>query len=173
MIMETHRLAGDGSRVVLPLPHTEEGTVVDGFVGAVRNLVDRANRKAPLVVFVFHDSIIVASPAGLTVTDLNAANFKAMKKVHDQFAAIAPNVSSEELAARLSTIVRVTVIRTDSVVTAFADTVPVFRAVRVHVQTATQGTIVFAGGGPAKRDLAAMLKTVLGPRFTDRTGGPG
>jgi hypothetical protein len=145
---------------------------MDAFVGSARNLVDRANRKAPLAVFVFHDAIIIASPPGLTITDLNAANLAAMKKVHDQFAAMAPNVSSEELAARLSAVVRVSVIRADSVVTAFADTVPVFRALRLHVQTASQGTILFAGGGPAKRHLAAMLKTVLGPRFADRTGGP-
>jgi hypothetical protein len=143
------------------------------FVGSERNLLDRENRKAPLAVFVFDDAIIVTSPLGLTVTSLNAANLMAMKRIHDQFTVIAPNVSSEELAARLSKVVRVTVIPADSVVTAFADKIPVFRALRVHVQTASQGTVVFVGGGPAKRHLAAMLKTVLGHRFADRTGGPG
>jgi hypothetical protein len=36
------------------------------------------------------------------------------------------------------------------------------------VHTAGEGTITFAGGGPAKRHLATMLGTVLGLRFTDR-----
>jgi hypothetical protein len=143
------------------------------FVGSERNLLDRANRKAPLAVFVFDDAIIVTSPLGPTITALNAANFKAMKRVHDQFTAIAPNVSGEELTARLSKVVRVTVIPADSVVTAFADRIPVFGSLRVHVQTASQGTIVFVGGGPAKRHLATMLKTVLGVRFADGMDGPG
>ncbi len=96
-----------------------------------------------------------------------------MKQVHDTFAVMAPNLSSDRLAAGLSEVVRVTVIPTGSVVAAFADRIPVVRALRVHVQTVSEGTIVFSGGGRAKKKLAAMLKTVLGPRFTDRSGALG
>jgi hypothetical protein len=144
-----------------------------GFVGSAWNLLNTENRKAPLAVFVFDDAIIITSPAGLTLTALNAANLKDMKRVHDRFAAIAPGLSSAQLAALLREVVRVTVIPTGSVITAFADKIPVSRALRVCVQTTAEGTIVFAGGGKAKKHLTAMLKTVLGPRFTDRAGTPG
>jgi hypothetical protein len=144
-----------------------------GFVGSAWNLLNTENRKAPLAVFVFDDAIIITSPAGLTLTALNAANLKDMKRVHDRFAAIAPGLSSAQLAALLREVVRVTVIPAGSVITAFADKVPVSRALRVCVQTTAEGTIVFAGGGKAKKHLTAMLKTVLGPRFTDRAGTPG
>jgi hypothetical protein len=144
-----------------------------GFVGSAWNLLNTENRKAPLAVFVFDDAIIITSPVGLTLTALNAANLKDMKRVHDWFAAIAPGLSSAQLAALLREVVRVTVIPTGSVITAFADKVPVSRALRVCVQTTAEGTIVFAGGGKAKKHLTAMLKTVLGPRFTDRAGTPG
>jgi len=143
------------------------------FVGSAWNLLNTENRKAPLAVFVFDDAIIVTSPLGLTLTALNAANLKGMKRVHDRFAAIAPGLSSAQLAAGLREAVHVTVIPTGSVITACADKIPVSRALRIRVHTATEGTIVFAGGGQAKKHLAAMLKTVLGPRFTDRMGTAG
>ena len=142
------------------------------FVGSAWNLLSTENRKAPLAVFVFDDAIIVTSPPGPTVTAMNTANLMTMKRVHDRFAALAPGLSSVQLAAGLGEVVRVTVIPTDSVINAFADKIPVSRALRVHVQTVSAGTIVFAGGGQAKKHLATMLKTVLGPRFTDRASAP-